>query len=87
MDIYLLWGEDPYIDLDGSPSPDTLLGLFDSLESMNRKLEEQWFELPFDTRGLSFSKDARKRVEQRKACKGHVSGKSLHYEIKQLNEL
>ena len=81
--IYLLWSKNDYVERDGSREPDVLEGVFLSLEEMNTALERDWFKLPFDTRGISFSSDIKEITASKRDAEG--GEQSIYYYAMHLN--
>lgn len=54
-EVFTLWCGDSYVESSGTVAPDQLMGLFDSLASMNKFLTTNYFDMPLDTRGKEFS--------------------------------
>lgn len=79
--VFLLWAGDSYVDMDGSTEPDKLIGVFTSLDEMNKRLDERWFEMPLDTRGKKFTADVRRYEVERK----YGNSSYCYYEQRELN--
>lgn len=79
--VFLLWAGDSYVERDGSTEPDKLIGVFTSLDEMNKCLDERWFEMPLDTRGKKFTADVRRYEVERK----YGNSSYCYYEQRELN--
>jgi len=79
--VFLLWAGDSYVEMTGTTEPDGLEGVFTSIDEMNKYLQDKYYELPLDTRGLKFDKDVRRHSVDGK----YGNEKYVYYEETTLN--
>ena len=82
--VFVLYGGDNYVDLDGSTEEDEVLFHCKSLESLNKKLQEEWYEMPFDTRGLKLTED-KYRIERKCTTADYPYDKYIYYAQQELH--
>ena len=55
--IYILWSGCNFVEQDGTIEEDSICATFSSLESLNKYLITDFFDMPFDTRGVVLSEE------------------------------
>jgi hypothetical protein len=79
--VYVLWGGDSYVEMNGDIEPPYIIGIFTSINEMNKVVQQKYFNMPCSMQENLFS-DTKKRFSQ----KGRYGNELYcYYEVMQLN--
>lgn len=76
--VFTLYGGSDFVDQDGTKEEDEVLFQYKTLGSMNKHLESNYFDMPFDTRSLEFSEETQ-RLEHKTKLDNYPYTEHLYY--------